>query len=141
MSFSREIIYNILNLIGKGKHFLSYSQTIELFPFGMITRLIPFIIILFLYKYKNELENKILIFYSFSIILYCLFPFDLLMGRLTNNGRILESLLFPILIKQYKNKINKMLILFFIIFYFLLVLTNQLLKQRGYYPYINTLFY
>lgn len=138
--YSASYITIILNIIGKGIHFKYYAQSSQLLPFGLLTRLIPFIVILGFYKIKENFENKIFIMYIFSILLYFLFPFELIMGRLTNNGRILECILFPILIKQQNKKINKNILKLFMIIYFMLVLINQLLKQNGYYPYINILF-
>lgn len=140
MAYLVNYITIILNLIGRGEHFKYYIQNIQLLPFSLLTRLIPFIIVLIFYKVKDNFENKIFIMYIFSILLYFLFPFELIMGRLTNNGRILECILFPVLIKQQNKKLNKNILKLFIITYFILVLINQLLKQDGYYPYINILF-
>lgn len=140
MIYSVDYITIILDLIGKGEHFQYYTQNIQLLPFGLLTRFIPFIFILMFYKVKDNFENKTFIMYIFSILLYFLFPLELIMGRLTNNGRILECILFPILIKQQNNKANKNILRLFVIIYFILVLINQLLKQAGYYPYINILF-
>ncbi len=140
MIYSVKYISIILNIIGKGVHFNIYTQSLQLLPFGLLTRLIPFIVVLTFYKNRDNFENKIFIMYVFSILLYFLFPFEIIMGRLTNNGRILECILFPILIKQQNKKLNKNILKLFVITYFILVLINQLLKQYGYYPYINILF-
>lgn len=141
MIYSADYIRIICEIIGREEHFNYYANELKLFPFGLLTRLIPFMFILIFYKNKDDFQNKIFIMYAISMMLYFLFPFELIIGRLTNNGRILECLIFPILIRQYEDKKKiKKIILIFIIIYFMLVLTNQLLRQIGYYPYINILF-
>lgn len=140
--YSKGIIYNLLNLFGKGNHFLYYANDMKFLPFGLITRLIPFMVILFFFKIKKEnyLTNQIFIMFIASNILYYLIPFYAIMGRLCNNGRFLDCLLLPLVINQQQNKINRIFLLIFTIGYYLLILTNQLIKQGGYYPYINVLF-
>lgn len=133
-------IYSILNFVNLGTRFLEYSKNIVIFPFGLITRLVSFLPILVFYKKSKKIRDKIFIMYVSSIILYTLIPFELLAGRLFNNGRILECLIFPLVIGQQNKKINKLFLMIFMVVYFLLTLLNQLLKQNGYYPYINILF-
>ena len=140
--YSRDYIELFLTLFGRENHFRFYVGELPSLslPFGLLTRLIPVLFALFYYKFKDNFEDKIFIMYVFSILLYILFPFEAIMGRLTNNGRILECILFPILINQQNSKINKIVIKIFVINYWILVLIAQLLRQGGYYPYVNILF-
>lgn len=142
VGYFRNYIELFLTLFGRGDHFRFYVQELPSLslPFGLLTRLISLLFVLFYYKSKDSFEDKIFIMYVFSILLYVLFPFEAIMGRLTNNGRILECILFPSLINQQKNRINKIVIKNFIISYWILVLIAQLLRQGGYYPYVNLLF-
>ncbi|WP_410208624.1 EpsG family protein [Fusobacterium sp.] len=140
MKYSNGLFAKIFYLVGRGEQFEGYTSTAELLPFGLITRLIPFVVIILFFKGKYKFEKQVFIIYIISILLYFIFPYDLIMGRLTNNGRILECLLFPIIISYQKKKSNKIYLIIFVIIYFMLVLINQMLKQRGFYPYLNYIF-
>ncbi|QNM14781.1 EpsG family protein [Fusobacterium hominis] len=140
MSYSLSLFTKIFFLMGRSEQFESYTSMSELLPFGLITRLIPFTVVILFFKGQSKFENKLFFMYIISILLYVLFPYDLMMGRLTNNGRILECLLFPIIIFEQKQKFNKIYIIIFVIIYFILAFINQMLKQRGFYPYLNYIF-
>ena len=141
MIYSVDYITIILNSIGRREHFKFYINSISLLPFGLLTRLIPFLVILTFYKSKDNFENKIFIMYIFSMILYFLFPFEFIMGRLTNNGRILECILICSILKQQHLKINKIFIIVFINLYWILAFIRSLLMPKAnYFPYINILF-
>lgn len=138
---SENLIYKVLLLIGREKYFYHYIENCgSMIDFGILTRVIPLTLIILLYKRKNTFENKIFLIYMISVILYIAIPFSLLAGRLFNNGRVLESLLFPIVIEESNSELNKKYLNVFVIVYFILVLLTQLLRQSGYYPYVNILF-
>ena len=135
------ILLDLSGIIGREEHFQGYLDNgNNIVTFGIITRIVPLIFLLLFYK-RDNIKRIIpeVNFYIFSIIAYIAVPVELIAGRLFNNGRILETIIFPYIFYTIKGN-KRYLILIFIIFYYLLVLINQLLKQGGYYPYINILF-
>lgn len=146
--FLRIILFNLSNIllslssiIGREYHFQIYLDSENnIVTFGILTRVVPVLFLLLFYKRDNI--KKIIPevnFYIFSAIAYIVIPVELIAGRLFNNGRILEVIIFPYLFYSIKRN-KRYLVLVFIVFYYLFVLINQLLKQEGYYPYINILF-
>ena len=130
----------IASIFGREEHLRFYlNYGMNFLEFGVLTRIIPIIFIIIVYK-KIEKIREIANFYIISGMFYILIPIKLIAGRIFNNGRVLEVIIFPFLYYSMK-KNRKIFILFFITFYYLLTLIFQLLKQDGYYPYINILLY
>lgn len=139
---SNQFIYNVISDI------TNYPQT-SLINFGMISRLALLIIItdLFLQSSKNIKWDIIYSIYFISIIFYLIMPYELLMGRLVNNIRILEIVLIPNLlnshvlgkrIDEYKHynvfSIRKKNIIHICLFVLVtgFIFSSQMLNQGGY---------
>ena len=122
-----------------------------LFSFGLVSRVVLFFCISYIYKRSEVTKTSVQIiywYYYISILLYIMIPLEFTMGRLINNANILLCILIPALRFQYSlkqdragivrlNGITSILLLSICVALFVLV--NQLLHQDGYTPYLNYL--
>lgn len=135
-----DIFIKLSILIEREDHFYYYFGTNKYFVFGILTRLVPCVFLLLFYETKKIKEIITIVnFYILSIIMYIMIPIEGISGRMFTNGRVFEILIFPYIFYNF-SKGKRLIILKFIVIYYLLVLINQLLRQGGYYPYINILF-
>lgn len=138
--FSPIFIY-LLDTVGRGNHFKFYIEYNSYFAIGVLIRFIPALVILLFYESKNKIYDKIFYMYIFTIFIYFMIPFRGVMGRLTDNGKILESLLLPYLYMIQIKKINRIMIFIYIVVYFggYLLYLRLIGGNMNYYPYINLL--
>lgn len=137
-----------------------YSDNVELFSFGLLSRTFMLILLCSFYKVSssdNKLLNAFLFLYMIGMIMFIVVPFDAMMGRLMNNIKFFEIVLIPMLYYKknsfydkreldistqtksgIKFKLNSTLLLACGTAFVILI--NQLLKQDGYTPYVNILF-
>lgn len=127
------------------------SPNPTLFSFGLVSRLLFVIAVAYMYHRASEIRptTKLIFWYYFvSILIYLAVPLEFAMGRLMNNASILLAVLIPVLrYDQDKmedqpgsirvRRISSVIIITEIVA--LIVLTNQLLHQDGYTPYLNIL--
>ena len=127
------------------------SPKTTLISFGLFSRLLFVIVVSYMYYRASEVEpttRLIFWYYYISILLYIILPLEFVMGRLMNNASILVAVLIPVLrydqdrreeqigILQIRRISSVILITEMVA---LVVLTNQLLHQDGYTPYLNLL--
>lgn len=143
----RFIICGLLEIFPSLQHLISnipYNNEWEVLGFGQMSRLI---ILLNLYEmYKNKRQSKqiqsLFVIYTYSMLLYFVLPFDLLLGRLINTIRFLEPILFLNMLEQYnefecyrlfKFKMSKRSIyIIAMIGTYVLIFMAQMILQTGY---------
>ncbi len=127
------------------------TATPTLFSFGLVSRLTFLFFVSYLYQKAGYIETatRILFWYYFvSIILYIIIPLEFTMGRLMNNASIIMAILVPVLRFDYDrlpdrigmiriNWVRTVIVLLEV--FALVILTNQLVQQDGYTPYLNIL--
>lgn len=93
----RVVMYFVANAI-KFNLFSVYSE-VSLFSTGLLSRTVGLIFVTQGYKSikPDKVTSGLYLIYLISILLYILFPFELLMGRLTNCGRALDIILIPLI--------------------------------------------
>lgn len=127
-----------------------YLNEVSFINEGLLSRLCEFLIIVLLYNYaqENENNNKLLTIYILAMLLYFSVPYELIMGRLINNIRLLEIIIIPNLFFFTKNssisninsiyqRKNKVLLLLLLIFLIVVVFVNQIMSQSDYFPLKN----
>lgn len=139
---SSSVAYNIISRI------TSYPQT-SLINFGMISRMVLLFVItdLYLQSSRSRKWDTIFSIYFLSMMIYLIMPYELLMGRLINNIRILEIVLIPNLLNNHgiekKSSIYKQYNVFnikkknivhvcLLVMVIGLIFSSQMLNQSGY---------
>jgi len=128
--------------------FLPYKN-LSLINLGLISRVVILICLTNLYVGSKDSDNSNLLFsvYFIGLLLYLIFPFELIMGRLINNIKMLEILLIPSLISSFelkkhgsntKSVVFKICVITLIIAICLIFL-SQLVVQIGYNEYVHML--
>lgn len=142
-------LYFLLN-VGSVQAFLSsfdYTSNVTMINNGLLSRLTMLVLILIVADYKQIDENTslLLFIYYFAILLYCAVPFELIMGRLVNNFRILEIIIIPNLMfsknkkpfklkrERYFSEACKLMMICVACTVFIV----QLVTQIGYVPFVN----
>lgn len=136
---SGPLLSKIASLFGKASYF---GESFSGIGIGLLARIIVCsLIILNLKKIlKNRLIKNCFVFYYLGILLYIIFPFENILGRLTNNSKLLEIIILPYIIANQPKRENAIILFLVFSLIALAILTNQLLNQGGYYPYINLFF-
>lgn len=127
-----------------------YLNGVSFINKGLLSRLCEFLIVVLLQNYAQEDENnnKLLSIYILAMLFYFAVPYELIMGRLINNFRLLEIIIIPNLFFTQQNpsisNINsirqrkcKVLLLLLLILLILVVFVNQISSQSGYFPLKN----
>lgn len=125
---------------------LPYPE-LSIFNLGLIARVVLLICLTNLYVNSNDSPNTNLLFsvYFIGILLYLIFPSELIMGRLINNIKMLEILLIPSLIVSFNiqevNSSKKSLVLkiclILLIVVIVLIFFSQMINQSGYNSYTH----
>jgi len=140
-----------------------YPETV-LFSVGVLSRLVLLCLVAWQIKQGNFSEkiNILYCFYFLSLFVYFAFPFELIMGRLTNNARILDIIFIPLIIveaiknnkvtantrKKHKrillkpnyNKTRAIVASIAIFGIYWSMYIYQMLMQGGYYPFVHFIF-
>ena len=141
----RILVYVLLSYTALGNIYteiVSYPE-LSLINAGLISRLMILCIITYYYllSLKNQGNDFLFTIYFISMLIYTAFPFELIMGRLLNNFKLLEIILIPFYIftnkfKKEENKKNnkKILVLSEILLLVVIcaVFTSQMVNQIGY---------
>lgn len=133
------LLNKIAIFFGKGGYFTENTTFIGI---GLLARMVVcFLMILNIKKIKkNKLILSAFLFYYIGNLLYLSIPFELVIGRLTNNSKLLEVIILPYIIRKQSKKENAIILFLMISLIAFAIFTNQLLNQGGYYPYINIFF-
>lgn len=126
-----------------------YLKDVSFINKGLLSRLLFFIITLFIYNYseRDEIQDKLLFIYIISMTLYFMVPYELIMGRIINNFRMLEAIIIPnafikpahtnIYEKSYINGKVRILLLLLLMCLMIVIFVNQIMNQSGYFPIFN----
>lgn len=116
---------------------------------GLIARIAILICLTNLYVYSKDSANSNMLFsiYFIAMLLYLVFPSELIMGRLMNNIKMLEVILIPSMLLSFKIKeINEgknlfilKICLIVLIIVIVLIFFSQLINQVGYDYYMHML--
>lgn len=164
----RIILYYLLKIDSVGKFadklVGSYPEK-TLFSVGLLSRTVTvFIISMCMKEFVNsKAVVTIYVYYFMCMMCYIVFPYENLMGRLMNAGRVMDVILIPIIalekynsFKKYNRQticyqnlrdvsfvgqnVSKKIILVFFLVITTVMYVYQLLTQGGYYPYVSMFF-